>query len=327
MGRARFPSAFVAAISAHGAIVLALALAPKERAGEHPERRLPQELVFVDPEPLPPSPSPGSEPSPEALPPPSPLATRSPLPARPAGERAEPAAAGAPAAVDVVTQPAGSSQSWSFSSRAPVDLGVGGYWKSVALAGSADPRAPSEPPPASTAPDRRLLETLNARDLGLGLARGGPLVAAAHEAASLAIAPDTGSATFDVESDASGRVMAANLVASNGEAPAWTDVARELVSLMASKRLHLRPGARGLRTRLRITAERTLPSGTQTSSSPGAVPDDVPGADPVCEGQGSERKCVAGMPVGVTRSFGDVANIGAKATRIVHALILGEQTL
>jgi hypothetical protein len=323
----QFPSAFVAALCAHGAIALLLALVVKGRATK-PVTDAPQELVVLAEEALVPL---DQEPAPSAEPPEArvtPAALGRSLPERPAAKSPAPVDLAPPPADAVVAVPAGSAASWTYSAPAPVDLGVNGYWKSVALAGSAEAAAPSAAPePAPGRPDRRLLETLNARDNALGLGRGGPLVAAAHEAASLAIAPDTGSATFDVEADEAGRIMTANVVSTNGNGPAWTEVARELVHLMSSKRLRLRPGTHGLRTRLRIVAARTLPSGEQTTTNTGAVPDDIPGGDKSCEGEGLERKCLAGSPVGVTRSFGDVANIGARATRIVHAQILGETTL
>jgi hypothetical protein len=316
---------------AHGAIALLFAFLAKGRAQATSGASTTQELVFIEqeeralPAPNEPAPAP-SEPAGA-----SPLAAARLLPARPSVRNDAPMDQVAPVAEAVVTAPVGSSDNWTFSTKPSVDLGVGGYWKSVALAGSAAPNAPlasaSAPEPAPNRPDRRLLETLNARDMALGLSRGGPLVAAAHEAASLAIAPDTGSATFDVDADESGRVMAANIVSTNGNAPAWSEVARELVNLMASKRLRPRPGTHGLRTRLRIVAARTLPSGEQVASSPGAVPDDVAGGDRACEGEGWDRKCLAGSPAGVTRSIGDVANIGARPTRIVHAQILNEGAL
>jgi hypothetical protein len=63
------------------------------------------------------------------------------------------------------------------------------------------------------------------------------------------------------------------------------------------------------------------------TTTPGAVPDDVPGSDPVCTGEGAERRCTAGMPLGTTQTIGDVANIGARRSRIVRVRVLSEATL
>ncbi len=221
------------------------------------------------------------------------------------------------------------------SARAPIDLGIGGYWKSIAMtapsasAVAAETSAAAVPSTAPSSPNRILRDVLDARDHAMGLGPSGPIVAAAHEAASLPDAPEVGSATIEVIADATGLVTAANVLSSSGGAdPAgWNKVAGELVRLLASKRLHLPRGARGHRAQLRIVAERVLPSGSQKEQHAGAVPDDVPGADPVCEGEGTQRKCTAGMPIGFTGTLGDVANIGAKMVRVVRARILGEATL
>jgi len=57
------------------------------------------------------------------------------------------------------------------------------------------------------------------------------------------------------------------------------------------------------------------------------VPDDVAGGGRVCEGTGVNRRCVAGMPLGVTSSNYDVSDIGAKPSRVVHVRLLSETEL
>lgn len=206
------------------------------------------------------------------------------------------------------------------SPRAPIDLGLGSLWKDVAVAGA---RSTNELSPR----DRSFREALDAHDRELGLGPSGPLVAAAREAGSLPSAPDTGNAIFDVDADASGKVLSASVVSFSTDGSGWTAVAQQLVTLMSPKTLRLPLGAHGIRVRLRISAERSLPSGQRGETHAGAVPDDVPGADPVCEGSGWLRKCTKGMPLGATMNTVDVANLGARASRIVRAQILGEQTL
>ncbi len=329
VGEIRFPSAFTAALCAHAAIALALVLFEGRPRGAREIAPAPiDELVFVNEEPVPATPAPPA-PAPE----PAPVVTHagSVAPRRASAARAiadEPAVDPATATQEATTPPPANSSEWSLNARPPVDLGIGGYWKSVASAGPPPASGSAVEPPADGERMNRVLRgALDARDHELGLDHSGPLVSAAREAASLAGAPETGIATIEVDADATGRVTAANVVSANGDAAGWSAVARELVGLLAAKRLQLPHGARGLRAHVRIVAERTLPSGTQTARSPGAVPDDVPGQDPQCVGEGAQRKCNAGMPVGVTQSLGDLANLGAKVIRIVHARILGEVTL
>jgi len=218
------------------------------------------------------------------------------------------------------TEPAASREGWAAPSippADPVDLGIGSYWKSVA-------REPSAQPDVARGPSFRA--EADARDDALGLGPAGPLVSAARQAASPANAPDEGAATLEVESDASGAVVSAHVVAGAPDARAWDGVARELVNLMATKRLALRSGARGLRARLSIVAERRSPGGSQGFANAGALPDDVPGADPVCVGRGLERKCLQGMPLGATKSISDVTNL-VRPSRVVHVRLVDEATL
>jgi hypothetical protein len=212
----------------------------------------------------------------------------------------------------------------------PLDLGIGTYWRSVASSQGPAPAPAPEPAPNPDAPsaariDRMLREGLDAHDRELGLSSSGPLVSAAHEAASPSIAPDVGAATFDIDSDASGHVVAAHVVSASADAASWDDVARELVRLMGAKALRVTHDARGRRTRLRIVAERTLPSGTPYARGAGAVNE----AD--CAGKGSGplgigRKCATGMPSGASQTF-DLADIGARASRIVRVQLVGEAAL
>lgn len=231
--------------------------------------------------------------------------------------------------------PAGSGEPWSLPWAMPMDLGVDGYWKRVAAAGgspSARPGGgPASPSSASASASERisrmLAGELDAHDRDVGVGAAGPLVTAAHEATSPSIAPDVGTATLEIDADATGLVTAARVVAASGDLPAWDGVAREVVRRMAAKRVRVPAGARGVRARLRIVAERTLPSGETGSVSGGAVPDDVPEMPKQCDGTGSARRCRAGMPLGVTATAHDLSNVAAKASRIVHVQVLGELAL
>lgn len=217
--------------------------------------------------------------------------------------------------------PASSASAWSFSPTGPMDLRIGSYWKTVATASSA-PR----PPPSVDEPGRggdfarRLSDDMRALDVATGHSIAGPLVSAAHEAASPNVAPDVGTATIEIEADASGEVVAARVVDASGDRARWEDVAEQIRRSMAHKRLRVPSGARGVRAHVRIVAERTLPSGERTSIHSGAAPDEV------CDGSGPTRRCTAGLP-GAGGTWGDVTNFGAKRSRVVHVQLLDEALL
>jgi hypothetical protein len=320
--------ALAAALCAHAAATWAFMLVPKGTPLALPALPRPEELFFISDEPPRASSSAVGESAPPAAARANVAVSRGPVPVRSSPELPGSAVVGAAEEAPAVPAPVDNVEHQSSpAGAAPVDLGIGSLWRSVALDGASRARGDSSREIAPPATDRVFRDAADSRDHDLGLGSSGPLVAAAHEAGSMPSAPDTGTATFEVESDATGKVTTANVVSVSADAAGWNAVGRELVSLMDSRRLHLPSGARGLRTRLRITAERTLPSGTKGTTSLGAVPDDVPGGGSVCVGEGWLRKCTKGMPVGVTRNATDVANFGASVSRIVRAKILEEKTL
>lgn len=232
--------------------------------------------------------------------------------------------------------PAGSSDpssAWSFGRTLPSamgDLGIGSYWKSLAsdrslaapaTTGEAASEQPSPPTPAEI-----LRDGLEEHDRALGLGRGA-LISAVHDAVSGSAAPDVGNATIEVDSDSEGRVVSARVVSAAAEVASWNAVAQQIMRLMASKSIHPTRDGRGLRTRLRVVAERVLPSGTKYARGTGpALPDDA------CVGQadrrlgGLGRRCSTGLPAGASQGF-DVADIGAKPSRVVHVQLQGEAPL
>jgi hypothetical protein len=213
---------------------------------------------------------------------------------------------------------------WAFdpTRRPPPEIGLGSRWRSVAGDAETPTSTEGEARAAAQAVRESMSNPLAERDVELGLGRGGPLVTAAREAASAPDAP-LGTTVLEVDWDAAGTVVAAR-----ADDHAWGAVAAALVRGMAGKPLRVRPGARGMRARLRVVAERTLPAGTRGTSAPGAVPDDIAGGKlKVCEGEGMTRRCLAGMPVGVTGSVADLSNIGASERTVVHAWLLGEAAL
>jgi hypothetical protein len=219
--------------------------------------------------------------------------------------------------------PAASASAWSFSpTGGPMDLGIGSYWKTVATASSAPRPAPSAEESAKNGDfARRLSDDMRAHDVATGHSIAGPLVSAAHDAASPNIAPDVGSVTIEIESDAAGQVVAAHVVDASGDRARWDDVAEQVRRFMANKRLRVPAGAHGVRAHVRIVAERTLPSGERTSIHAGAAPDEV------CDDSGPTRRCGAGMPAGAGGTWGDVSNFGAKRSRVVHVQLLDEALL
>ncbi len=309
MRGSRFPSALVAALCAHAALLVVLA-AHRPVARESAATATTDDVFEVSEEPPPPLAPPTAEPVGATA-----VATVDAVVAK-ARTRARSPAAKEPTALDVVPEPPGPPS--PRADAAPVALGVGDYWKQVAMAGG---RAGIERAEATLSIEDSVRGPSDARDRAMGLGAAGAFVSVAHDAASPSLAPDVGTATLEIECDATGTAVSARVVSADGDLGAWNDVARELVRLATSKRAKLPHGARGLRAQLRIVAERALPSGEKRTIGAGAAPDDV------CEGTGLNRRCTAGMPVGVGGTWGDLANIGAKRSRVVHVRVIDEAAL
>ncbi len=323
----RLPLSLVVALGVHAALASGFYATVRPLARESATGESGGELAIVTEETAPTVETPAAR-NDEALPAPATSAARRLLgsaESRPADRQGE--GAGEPP-LDV-PRPSASADQTAAGARAPPNLGIGDYWKSVALgppiAAPADDAPRPSRPPLPTAL-QLIRDSLSADDHARGLGAAGPLVAAAHEAASPSIAPDVGDALFDVVCDRDGQVVDVHVAGASGDISAWSDVAREIAKTMASKRMHVPHGAAGVRARIRVRAERALPSGEQRAPTPGAVPDDAPGSEPQCAGKGWSRKCQGGMPVGASTTF-DISNIGARRSRIVHVQILSEAPL
>jgi hypothetical protein len=321
---ARLSPALVVAGCVHAVAALAVALAPRPASSPSGIELAAAPEIDVSLETPPAHAGARGEPAPLA-----PAAAGLPRETRGVVARVSPAGEAAPAesamAQALPPPPETGKEPWTFGGR-PMDLDVNSYWR---RATTESPAAPAQPS-ASSPSDRVtaiLRNGLDERDRDAGLGAAGAFVSAAHEAASGSSAPEAGTATLEIESDAAGAVVAARVVASDG-APGWTGVARDLVRAMSAKRVRVPPGARGVRARLRIVIERAPPSGKKVATNAGAVPDDVPGSEPQCDRGGAlGRRCTAGMPAGLSVTGADVANAVGKASRVVRVVALGEERL
>ncbi len=209
-----------------------------------------------------------------------------------------------------------------------IDLRTDSLWRSVASSSSASPGSapPAADHPPATAVLQMMKDAVDERDRSLGLGGGGVLVSAARRAATLPSAPEAGRASIEVDCDADGKVVSVRLrEASSSE---WETVRQELARILAARSVPVPAGARGLRIGLLLTAERQAPAGEHGTSHLGAVPDDVAGGgDHGCVGSGLTRKCLTGMPLGITVSGVDVSNLAARAVRQVRVTVTKQERL
>ena len=173
-----------------------------------------------------------------------------------------------------------------------VDLGLGRIWLTPSL-----PDRPRGEWQSGARAAGGLGQGLEDRDRARGFGRGG-VVATLARSAAIAAGPQTGEGSFLVITDRGGRVVSVTLGESVGAG--WADVARALQRALAAKRLRVPVGANGLSVRVQVRSKVQLPSGADPNS-PARI-----------RGPGAEF---------------DVADLGARATRVVSAQITGERLL
>lgn len=153
------------------------------------------------------------------------------------GERAAAVSSGAGTelAPRAPTTGSGDGQGWTFDARTPRDITTS---ESIARATRGIGTAEVESRPSVGG----LVEGLNARDVSIGLGRGGPFLTALEGALAGDDAPFEGSATFDMGVDTSGRVSVVLIDASVASA-GWLRVADAARSVIDPKRIRIPPGA------------------------------------------------------------------------------------
>jgi hypothetical protein len=136
----------------------------------------------------------------------------------------------------------------------------------------------------------------------------GPVVSAAHDAATSAIAPDVGVAVFVVRTDAGGAVTSVSLRDVSSDFPGWAAVGKKIEGALLAKKLVVPGGASGVQVTVKVSAKYALPSG--------ANPKKPIDAD------------IGGTPFGpgIAGTF-DLADIGSKPLRVVAVVVLDEGRL
>jgi hypothetical protein len=187
--------------------------------------------------------------------------------------------AGPSQAEDLPTSPDPASSSWSFSpTTATMDLRGAITPDLVAPA-----RAPSQLP-SGVSTTGGLAEGLAARDVELGLGRGGPVLAAAEEATRMSDDPVDGNATFGVSVFSDGAVVA-QLLNASGHSASWSRVADALAHSFDARRMRLPAGGRGWRVVVHVEAATKLADGRDVRSlhglrasvAPSALQDQIEG--------------------------------------------------
>ncbi len=212
-------------------------------------------------------------------------------------------------------------------------------------------RAPAGPAPRAHAGNvapgiaRSLAEGAAQREASIGLGPQGPVIGALEAIATAAPGPMNGRAVFAATIDSSGKLLGIDVVDVGEQHAAWLAVARRAESSLAKRKLRKPAGGRAVRLTIEVVAREQLPSG----ADPGFAVD-LAGI-PLKKGKGKRSARLSILPLpkpgvvhvetpdgvydmpwvtapipGIGLS-GDLADIGAKSRRMVHAHLLSTSVL
>jgi hypothetical protein len=242
-----------------------------------------------------------------------------PSPGSPPAAPPEPSASAAPPPL-ILYAPgslalAGSGERNPFLARGPAPEGSSAPASTTFQ--SARPAAPTSAEGKSNA-ENALRNGMRERDLGLGLGPEGPILTALRDAAYGSTAPERGNATFLAIVDGNGLVIDLKLVASKDGDKGWDDARARAQKTLAGVKLQLR-GARGAEVQIQVYSDILMPSGAKPGS-------------PISPGGGAPAKVhlPSNAPsLGTSDTYStmtlatfDLADVGAKPRRVVHARVL-----
>jgi hypothetical protein len=205
------------------------------------------------------------EPPPAALPPhdaPVAIARSEPPPGtpRPLAEREGTPAGGDRAGETGSTDLVAPATDWSFS-----PLAAGADPRASTVRDLAVPPASSGSLPSTHSTTGGVAEGLAAKDVALGLGRGGPILAAAEQAARSTDAPMQGGATLEIAGHADGTV-AAHVVNADGDSEGWAEVASAIGRSLDPTRVRIPRGRHGVAVTVRLDARVQLADGRDVRS-------------------------------------------------------------
>lgn len=170
---------------------------------------------------------------------------------------------------------------------------------SSSSADATEPTKAAKEKAAAAKLDTQLKSALDAKDTETGSGFGGPVVSVAHATAGASTA--MGYATFDVSTDAFGRVTMVRVVDFGGDGKSWQAMAKDLHASLGGRKLRVPTGAAGVSVRLRIEAAMKYPSGAMKPVSPMVGAGTVGGSFDVADIGQSKKRMVSVRIVGESR--------------------------
>lgn len=170
--------------------------------------------------------------------------------------------------------------------------------------------------------DRALAQGLTNKDVALGRGAGGPVLRALEAATYASTAPLNGSASFILVIDSEGKLVSSVLGNASGDREAWARVARQTAQALAQRKLQV-PRGKSVQLAIEVTSHLELPSGADPGLELSAQ------GIPLKKGGGprSTKLDISIFPFPAATVYGDPADIGSRARRMVRAHVVSEELL
>jgi hypothetical protein len=250
----------VAAVAVHAGLAAWAARAPQANAPTSAAPDAPDSReVAIDVE------APPAEPSTPVAEPASPAYGGTAQVARAAGARAAVDHAGAVGSAEVPPGPEASAEpgaadgTWTFnpttaSSGAPGSGGLSGAIASAMQGGVGAVVAEDVKKRQAFARSHAVLPTFSPRDLELGLVPGGELVTLTRDRVRRSLAPDTGRALLQFDTDGAGVIASVRVLDASSERAEWVRVADDILASSHGTTLRVPTGAHGIALTLEVTS-------------------------------------------------------------------------
>jgi hypothetical protein len=172
--------------------------------------------------------------------------------------------------------------------------------------------------------DHALAQGLQDRDTAVGFGAGSPVMRTLESAVYASSVPLNGNAMFTFVIDSTGKLVSSSLGDVSSDRDKWERVARQAAQSLAQRKLVV-PKGKSVRLTVAVTSHLELPSGSDPGVEVRAL------GIPLQKGGGERSTRIDILnplnPAGPFSLSGDLADIGAKARRMVRSHVVSEEIL
>jgi hypothetical protein len=212
----------------------------------------------------------------------------------------------------------------------PERLGIGGQ-NPLIVRPETSGEAPTRAPSAAPGVERSIANELARSDARLGYGPQGPILGELERLTQSATMPDNTSALFVAAIDGSGRLTELSVLEATASFGSWQLVAEKAKRSLRKKKLAVPSGTRGMKLRIAVSSRIQLPSGADPGLELRLLGIPLKRGAGKRSSRGGSGKTLklpsATIAIVPFSGIGDLADIGAKPRRLVHAHVVDQDVL